>query len=717
MLDGKSFIESGKNKSWFDGILCLLVILNFLLVVLLRLYGTAMYPFFVLVLIWIASYTGLLTLLIRRERLTDTALISRKVHLLALIVLAVIFRCVFLGITDYISLDPGWYVDFGRLMHSGYTPYVDFYFPYPPVFAYVIYAVTAFLPTVDGFRMFSILMDAGVIVVLWKLARRFVGVKGASTAVIAYALLPLSIFESGWNAHFEPLPNLLLLLALWLFIENRYKESGALLGLSIATKIYPAIVAPIFIYAIKGWRNRITYTLSICLAGLLSYLPLLLPAWLLELNNATGPLQQPSPSGVLDPIIGFLQTLPPAAVVVSLAIALTTVLAVIYFLRLLSQDTPNAKMRIYYSAGSAIGLILVLVGGFAGLFSLLPFSTMADWRFPIDIGIVRGFVSMCVGLAIIANVRRDRADGVLRNKAKETLLLLIGSTALLVIVLSRLFFFGWYLLWSIPFFLLLRDRRLGYIVIIGLLLIFPNYGSDNFSSVGIRETRYWEDNFDSMNDWSMHFNIKNSSVNASDLSMNVTSDENGAQFRFDTRSIVNSSFLDDISFSYTQNVSIVFDDSIDFVTRIAASWDWAFGHLAEMSLTFKGNDSNGGSIDGSIIPRTSVYTNISSIEKRYAFSNAGSPTGDGLVTLLNLTIFPLQQAEASYQVDYMYTTHVGILQPLYFFFIPAIGSVLLITFVALSRELDRERTNDTRIERNNLQNKAQQDIRTLGSSQ
>ena len=708
MLDSTNFTKLGKHKRWYDGSLFLLTVLNLLLVVLLRFYGSAMYPFFNLVLIWIASYTSLIALLIRRERLTETVLISKKVHLLALIAVAILFRCVFLGTNEIVSLDPRWYIDFGRLMHSGYTPYVGFYFPYPPVFAYIVYTVTALLPTIDGFRMFSILTDAGVIIVLWKLAQKLVGVKGASTAVIAYALLPVSIFESGWNAHFEPLPNLLLLLALWLFIENRYKGSGVLLGLSIATKIYPAIVAPIFIYTIKGWRNRITYTLSVCLAGLLSYLPLMLPAWLLGLNGANASLQEPSSSGVLDPIIGFLQTLPPAAVAVSLAIALATVLAVIYFLRLLSQDTPNAKMKIYYSAGGMLGLILVLVGGVAGIFPLLPLSTIPDWRFPIDIGIVRGLVTVCVGLAIIVNVRRDRASGSLGNKTKETLLLLIGSTALLIIVLSRLFFFGWYLLWSIPFFLLMRDRRLGYIVIIGLLLIFPNYTSDNFSSLGIKETRYWEDNFDSVNDWSMHINIKGSSVNASDLSMNVISDENGARFRFDTRNIVNSSFLENISFSYTQNVSIVFNDSIDFVTRIAASWDWAFGHLAEMSLTFKGNDSNGRSIDGSIIPTTNIYTNISSIEKRYAFSNAGSLTGDGLVTLLNVTIFPLQQAEASYKVDYIYTTHVGILRPLYFFFIPALSSMLLIPFVALSRELDRERTNDNRIEQKNLQNNAKQ---------
>lgn len=716
MLDGKSFIEPGEHRRWYDGILCLLVIVNFLLVILLRLYGSAMYPFFVLVLIWIASYTGLIALLIRRERVTDTALISRKAHLLALIALAIIFRCVFLGITDDISLDPSWYVDFGRLMHSGYTPFVDFYFPYPPIFAYVIYAVTAFLPTIDGFRMFSILMDAGVIVLLWKLAQRFVGAKGASTAAIAYALLPVSIFESSWNAHFEPLPNLLLLLALWLLLENRYKESGALLGLSIATKIYPAIIAPIFIYLIKGWRNRIVYTLCMCLAGLLSYLPLIMPVWLVGINSANGFHQEPSTSGVLDPIIGFLRTLPPVAVIVSVAVVMTTMVIVIYFLKLLNQNTPDAYMRVYYSLGIILGLILVLMGSIAGLFPLLPLSTLSDWRYPIDIGIVRGFMTVCVGLAIIVIVRRDRANGALKNKTKETLLLLIGSTALVVIVLSRLFFFGWYLLWSMPFFLLIQDRRLAYFVIIGLLLMFPNYTSDSFTSLGINETRYWEDNFNSVNNWTMHINVKDSSVNASQLSMNVLSDENGARFRFDTRNIMNSSLLSEVSFSYTQNVSIVFSDSTDFVTRIAASWDWAFGHLAEMSLTFEGRDGNDNSIEGSIIRRTSIYTNISSIEKRYAFSNADSPTGDGLVSLLNLTIFPHQQAEASYQVDYMYTTHVGILQPLYFFFIPAIGSMLLITFAALSRELDRERTNDTRIERNNPQSKAQQDIRTAGSS-
>ena len=149
----------------------------------------------------------------------------------------------------------------------------------------------------------------------------------------------------------------------------------------------------------------------------------------------------------------------------------------------------------------------------------------------------------------------------------KSLLTLVGATALLFIAMARQFFYGWYLLWSIPFFLLLRDKRLSYTVILCLLLIYPNYTQDSFTSLGCEETRHWQDELVIVDGWSTEINIKGDFVNASQVSAHVDSDGTNGRFWFDTRNVTNDAYLNNISISYTKIVEINFDKSMEFVFR------------------------------------------------------------------------------------------------------------------------------------------------------
>ena len=104
----------------------------------------------------------------------------------------------------------------------------------------------------------------------------------------AYALLPISIIESGWNAHFEPLANLLMLISLLLFLRKKHPASGAALGLGAATKVYPGLLFPIFLFQIKGWRNRIEYTVAAIVSALLTIIPFTLISFVTIPPDPTG---------------------------------------------------------------------------------------------------------------------------------------------------------------------------------------------------------------------------------------------------------------------------------------------------------------------------------------------------------------------------------------------------------------------------------------------
>ncbi|MCK4567096.1 MAG: hypothetical protein KAU48_07285, partial [Candidatus Thorarchaeota archaeon] len=115
-----------------DIVIILLAAVNIFIAFTLSIFGNLMYPFFILVYIWVAFYCFLIAMLIRRDRITEKPLIRNEMHLVGVVTLAIVIRLIFIGMTHHISLDALWYVDFGTFMHMGAIPYTGFYFPYPP---------------------------------------------------------------------------------------------------------------------------------------------------------------------------------------------------------------------------------------------------------------------------------------------------------------------------------------------------------------------------------------------------------------------------------------------------------------------------------------------------------------------------------------------------------------------------------------------------------
>ena len=240
-----------------DTLFVSLILLNVLMPFLMRLYGSQMYFFYFIVYTWIGLYALFLAALVRKHRLGNYRLIDTRAVLIVAAVLTVLTRFAFLGMSEQISLDALWYLDFGTFMKMGMVPYSGFYFPYPPAFAYVIMAVAFLLPSIDSFRVIMTIADTGVGLILYKLAQKFIGKHWGESTFLIYALLPIAVIESGWSGHFEAIVNLLMLAAIWFMLVKRPLLTGLFVGLAAATKIYPALLFPVlFSIFMVGVKER-----------------------------------------------------------------------------------------------------------------------------------------------------------------------------------------------------------------------------------------------------------------------------------------------------------------------------------------------------------------------------------------------------------------------------------------------------------------------------
>jgi hypothetical protein len=77
-------------------------------------------------------------------------------------------------------------------------------------------------------------------------------------AATIYALSPIAVIVSGYHGQFDAIPTLLTVLALGLATRRASPIVGALIGLAIAVKPYPAALAPAFLrVANLTWRQRV----------------------------------------------------------------------------------------------------------------------------------------------------------------------------------------------------------------------------------------------------------------------------------------------------------------------------------------------------------------------------------------------------------------------------------------------------------------------------
>lgn len=179
-----------------------------------------------------------------------------------LVLVALAFRLIALGMEPSLSHDFARYVWEGRVQAAGVNPYLvapaaealaplrDGLFlrvNHPEVPAIygplleLLFAALALLPGELAFRLSFVAADLGVVALLARLLAR----RGRRPGwALAYAWHPLPILEVAGQAHLEVIPILLLLLALELHERQRVRGAALALGAAIAAKYLPVLLVP-----------------------------------------------------------------------------------------------------------------------------------------------------------------------------------------------------------------------------------------------------------------------------------------------------------------------------------------------------------------------------------------------------------------------------------------------------------------------------------------
>jgi hypothetical protein len=146
-----------------------------------------------------------------------------------------------------------WYLGVGQLTRQGYVPYVNSWDPYPPLVNLLIiglYHVSSWLPPWQFPNLwFSLLLggtfsvfETGNLVLIYAMARRLTGRRGALRSAWFYSLLFVPVYTlTGW---FESYPIFFFLLSTYLLMRGRPLWSALTSGIGFMIRLFPVILLP-----------------------------------------------------------------------------------------------------------------------------------------------------------------------------------------------------------------------------------------------------------------------------------------------------------------------------------------------------------------------------------------------------------------------------------------------------------------------------------------
>jgi hypothetical protein len=662
-------------------ILTVAVLANILPAFLLRFIGGNMSLFFIVVFLWSALYLLAIAIAMRLDMRGGSLSFldaSSKLSLPILLLVAVIPRLAWIGTEFLISLDAVWYIDFGKFMSWGDMPYADFYFPYPPVFGYFIYFIMQIAPAIDSYRVLAIVFDVAIVGTLWLMIRSGVIKDELRIVPLVYAILPFAIIESGFNGHFEPIANILLILSFWSVLTGRNRMGGVLLGLSAATKVYAAFMLPVYFLIIPENRKRVELVAIAFISGYLTFIPFSIPVWVRGDLLFPGSAMPGLYTGFLDVLFGFILDLAPIHLASIMLIGTGALILIVFIiLRSLGESANRigSTAILYDILTLSIGVIFLLMTILVWVYPLLPPAPGVFWRYPFDIALARGLSTASGALVLIGMAWQRRRKRGERRISNRQLVLVASIVLMLLVSMSKQVFYGWYLLWVIPPIFLIRDRRIIYFALACMILIYPSYTHDNFLTLGYDEDKTWNDEFSEVNEWAMSIDLSNTNLSLDDVNARARTLEGIGVFSVDTSEIVSNSERSGISVTWTRNVSIPVTPQTEFVIRESSDWDPTFGRACDVELHFVGVNSSGHTVSWPIIADWQHSpSNITFWLWRFTFSGQGIqvyPTG---LTYLRITIDNIQEAQCAFLVDFMYTTEIVLLTP---------SSIVLVSLLAI----------------------------------
>ncbi len=219
----------------------------------------------------------------------------------ALLIISLLFHCIFLFNIPNLSNDYIRFIWDGRLINHGVNPFnhlpsyyvVDdlqrlglgrklfsqlnspnYFTIYPPVCQAVFSFATWLSPnnilgSVFIMKAFILLAEIGTIYFIIRILKIW---QLPAKKVFLYALNPLVIIETMGNIHFEAIMIFFMIFSIWLLINDQYWISAIFFGLSVCTKLIPLMFLPLLFQHLR-YKKWFQYCSIVCLVTILCFLP------------------------------------------------------------------------------------------------------------------------------------------------------------------------------------------------------------------------------------------------------------------------------------------------------------------------------------------------------------------------------------------------------------------------------------------------------------
>jgi hypothetical protein len=365
--------------------------------------------------------------------------------------LALGLRSLMLLQDQVITNDIQWYVYRSEWMARGLVPYEDFPVNKPPLYAFMLYLMGEALGRGElQFRAFFVVVDAVVAVMVMKLALLKGREDFAFGAGFLYAVCPLPLISVGIGGHYEPVVMAFVLGSVILLLQKRTGFSAFNLGVGFALKIFPVVLAPFMITREKAWSRRLLYLVIFSLPLALSFGPMLMwspgafTQYLVE-QGTSWPAKK-SYAYCLEVLTGS-GTLAGVKYSLIFSAAFLGALAVMWLQHVRDRFSPSGWLF----------FIVVAYVVYYGLFITASIRFHRDDMGLADPWPVMGlFAAAYFPIALWLTVRyRSRLD--VRPGARDRFVMVLVF-ALILLLFSSSQYNPWYILWTVPLILVIRDR-------------------------------------------------------------------------------------------------------------------------------------------------------------------------------------------------------------------------------------------------------------------